>query len=142
MERYRRALTRSEAATSPDADDPRLRGRTYAVPFETVWQAMLALAKGDLKGWRLVAADGQRGHIRAEADALFGRAVVEVEIRIGLDANAQTRVDADAVVRARKRDFGASTRTLAAFFAALDDTLARDRGRRPDQPTPMATPAG
>ena len=39
-----RGLTQNRAETSPTAEDRRLRGRTYAIPFETVWSAALALA--------------------------------------------------------------------------------------------------
>jgi hypothetical protein len=48
-----RPTGRGFAATAPDSTDRRLRGRTYAVPFEHVWQAARSLAGGGLRGWTL-----------------------------------------------------------------------------------------
>ncbi|MFW6080173.1 MAG: hypothetical protein ACODAE_11165, partial [Gemmatimonadota bacterium] len=121
LDRCWRALTRTEASTSPTAEDPRLRGRTYAIPFEDVWQALVALTGGRLEGWRVSTADDQRGRLRAAAPVLFGRATAVVEVEVGLDENAQTRVDAYARVLDRRRDFGASVRCLDHLFTALDD---------------------
>lgn len=118
-----RMLRESAAATDPDAKDARLRGRTYAVPFDQVWRASLALADRDLTGWRVVEADDYDGVIRAEANARFPRSVADVTIRITLDANAQTRVDASARSRTPRGDWGASVRHLVQFFTALDRML-------------------
>ena len=108
------------AATAAAAPDPHLRGRTYAVPFERVWQAALALAGGRLRGWRVVDADDQEGVIRAEARRRFGRACDDVIVNIGLDADAQTRVDAVSSAREGWTDLGANARRLRRFFRALD----------------------
>lgn len=140
--RYWRAVTRNEAETSPSAQDRRLRGRTYPIPFEDVWQTLVTLVDGELRGWRLRSADDQRGRARAEADVLFGRAVAAVDVRIGLDEDGQTRVDASAAVSERRADFGASVRRLGALFRALDDALARDRAARSDAESRAADPAG
>lgn len=118
-----RMLRENAAATGPGAKDPRLRGRTYAVPFERVWRASLALADRELKGWRVVQADDCEGVIRAEATARFPRLVADVTIRITLDADAQTRVDASARSRTPRGDWGASVRLLDLFFTALDRML-------------------
>lgn len=118
-------LTRNAAATSPDHDDPRLRGRTYPVPFEQVWQAALHLAGGGLRGWRVLAHDDQRGTIQAEAHARFTGAVDDVYVRVYLDRDAQTRVDARGAARDAKRDFGRNTRRLGRFFRSLDEHLGR-----------------
>jgi len=117
-------LTKSGAATSPNAEDPRLRGRTYAIPFDVVWAAALAVADGGLPRWRLVEADDHEGVIRAESDTGLG-APSDIVITITLDANAQTRVDARAAYRGTRGDMGACTRRIARFFAALDRDLAR-----------------
>lgn len=120
-----RGLTESAAATSPDQDDARLRGRTYPIPFEQVWQAALHLAGGGLRGWQVLEQDDQRGTIRAEARARFGKAVDDVYVRIYLDRDAQTRVDARAGARDAKRDFGRNARRLRRFFRSLDERLGR-----------------
>lgn len=128
-------LTRNAAETGRDARDPRLRGRTYAVPFERVWTGALKLARGGLRGWRLVEADDLQGVIRAEATTLFLRAVDDVTIHISLDADAQTRVDARSASRKDRRDLGRNARRLDRFFRRLDRILAGRRGAAPPQPS-------
>lgn len=118
------ALTRNQAATAADHWDPRLRGRTYAIPFEQVWQAARALASGALRGWRLVDADDYEGVIIAEARTLVLRYVDDVTIRIYLDADAQTRVDVQSRSRKGSGDLGANARRIARFLRALDRAVA------------------
>ncbi|CAN5893357.1 hypothetical protein BH23GEM9_BH23GEM9_02500 [soil metagenome] len=113
------------AATAADAADPRLRSRTYAVPFEAVWRASLRLAGGGLRGWSTHSADDHDGVIRASASSLLG-GEHDIEIRIGLDADAQTVVDATATVRSG-RDFGRARRRLQRFLLALDRATAAPR---------------
>jgi uncharacterized protein (DUF1499 family) len=125
-----RALTRNVAETSPDADDPRLVGRTYAVPFEDVWQAAVALAIG-LPGWTLLVSDDREGRIVAEARTRFFRFVDNVSLHIRLDENGQTRVDARSVSRTGRADYGTNARRIGDFFRRLDERLA---GRAPRPP--------
>jgi hypothetical protein len=122
-----RAFTRTGAETSPESDDPRLLGRTYAVPFETVWQAALRLAGGGLPGWRIRSSDDLAGIINAEAKSRIRRRVSDVKIRISLDPNAQTRIDARSASREGRADLGANARRLHSFFRGLDEAVA---GRR------------
>ena len=117
------ALTRNQAATAPDHWDPRLRGRTYAIPFEQVWQAALALAKGGLRGFVLVDSDDYEGIINAEARTLVLRYTDDVRIRVYLDENAQTRVDVESRSRKGGADFGANARRTGRFLRALDRKL-------------------
>ncbi|MFW5947388.1 MAG: DUF1499 domain-containing protein [Gemmatimonadota bacterium] len=139
-----RGLTRNVAFTAPSAEDPRLRGRTYAIPFEDVWQASLYLVKGGLRRWELLEADDQEGVIRGAAHGPFGWLSSSITVRIVLDADAQTRIDALSASRTGRGDLGANARRLARFFAALDrrlaaaghDTGARPRGRRATLPEP------
>ena len=63
--RLRGALGDSVAQTDPTAPDPELRGRTYAVPFEDVWAAAIALANGGLRGCSLKRANDRDGIIIA-----------------------------------------------------------------------------
>ena len=112
--------------TTPQSSDRRLRGRTYAVPFEDVWQAALQLTGGGLFRWTRHDADDSEGVILASAKSLAG-AVHDIMVRVTLDENAQTRVDASAQARKPLTDFGRSRRRLGRFFRALDRTLARAR---------------
>ena len=116
-------LTRNVAFTSPTSEDPRLRGRTYAIPFETVWQACLSLAGGGLKRWEVLEHDDQEGLIRGRVRGRLSRFTSAVTIRIALDADAQTRVDGLAASQAGRGDLGTNARRLGRFFSSLDDKL-------------------
>jgi hypothetical protein len=118
---------RGRAATAAGAADARLRGRTYAIPFDTVWQAACTLAGGRLARWRIRHADDHSGVILADAAARIG-AGHDVVIRIGLDHDAQTRVDAAVTARKPGTDFGRAARRLHQFFVALDRSLAHGSG--------------
>lgn len=122
MSTARRA--RGDVETAADAADPTLRGRTYAIPFDDVWQAAVRLAGGRLRGWRLAESDDTEGVIRSETKRLTG-ALYDATIRITLDDDAQTRVDARVVARRPGRDFGTAVRMVRRFFRSLDRTLAR-----------------
>jgi hypothetical protein len=60
-------LYEKEANTDQRSDDPRLRGRTYTIRFEDVWQAAMRVCGGGLLGWSIGRADDQRGVIEALA---------------------------------------------------------------------------
>jgi hypothetical protein len=117
---------RGHAATDPDAADRDLRGRTYAVPFEIVWRAALRLASGTLRGWSVRRADDGDGVIEARVRGLVG-AVHDVTIRITLDADAQTRVDAEATAQRPGTDFGRAEARLRRLIQALDRAVAAAR---------------
>jgi hypothetical protein len=116
------------AQTSANAADPELRGRTYAIPFDAVWQATLRLAGGGLRGWTVIAADDTAGSVFATARGLTG-AMHDIGIEVILDDDAQTRVDARAAAR-RAPDLGRSRRRLLRFFRALDRGLQQLPRRR------------
>lgn len=137
LERVRRALTRNVAETRPDERDPRLRGRTYAIPFHEVWNTALRLADGELPRWRIVTADDQEGEIRAEATTRVFRFVDDVTIRMGLDRDGQTRVDLRSASRTGRIDFGTNARRIRRFCRALDTAL----GATPAHILPPAPPA-
>jgi hypothetical protein len=119
-----RGLWRNSARTVEAATIPSLSGRTYAIPFDSVWLAALDLARGGLPRWSLTEADDFEGVIRAEIAPASLRPATRITIRIGLGVNAQTRVDADAHAPDRRGDLGMSTRAIGQFFTALDRTLA------------------
>lgn len=120
--RLKRALTENRARTAPDHEDPSLRTRTYGVPFERVWRASLALAS-ERRGWTLVRTDDLQGLIEIEAQTPVFRFVDDVEIRIGLDRNAQTRVDVVSESRVGKADLGTNARRIRRFFKHLEQRL-------------------
>lgn len=124
-----RGLTENRAQTDPSSEDPRLLGRTYAIPFEAVWQAATQLASGGIKGWSLWVADDQAGKIEASTAPFFFLPAGDIRVRIGLDANAQTRVDVMSTSRTERGDFGRSRRAIGRFFERLDDVLEA----RPEQ---------
>jgi hypothetical protein len=124
-----RGLTENRAATDPSAEDPRLLGRTYAIPFENVWQAAKALASGGLKGWTLWVADDQEGLMEASLGQVMFLKAADVRIEIGLDENAQTRVDLSAVSRTERGDLGRSRRAVGRFLERLDKALDASPGQ-------------
>jgi hypothetical protein len=119
-----RGLTETQVETDPVAVDRRLRGRTYAIPFERVWAAATSLARGELRGWMLSSADDQEGVILGSAKPLLFGDPCDVRVEIGLDENAQTRVDARSSLEGKRGDLGRNRRTLGRFFRALDRSLA------------------
>jgi uncharacterized protein (DUF1499 family) len=118
------ALTENRAFTRPDHVDPRLRGRTYAVPFARVWEAALEIIGGSGR-WTVVEADARGGEIHAEARTLLWRFTDDVWIRISLDRDGQTRVDVASQSRVGKADLGTNARRIARFLHALDRRLRR-----------------
>ena len=116
-------LRGSHAATNVDAPDPALRGRTYAIPFETVWQAVVSLAGDGLRGWSIESADDQIGVLKAHALGGLLRPGIDVRVSIRLDHNAQTRVDLLARTRSGRHDLGRSRRLVAHFTERLDRKL-------------------
>lgn len=129
MRRLIRALTRNTAETDPRAPDPRLRGRTYAIPFEKVWRAALELADGGLPRWRVVASDDEEGTIHAESPTLVFRFVDDVHVHVRLDENGQTRVDLRSASRVGKGDLGRNPRTIGRFLDRLDQALDAGPGQ-------------
>ena len=114
----------TRVATGPANPDPLLGGRTYTIPFETVWQAALTLADGGLRGWRVVRADDVPGVIQAEVIPRWIGWTGDVLVDVGLDDEAQTRVDMVCSSRDATRDLGTSRRRVVRFFQELDRALA------------------
>ena len=125
--KVRKVLGDGAAETRPDASDPRLRGRTYSIPFERVWQASMAVLEQLNCAVRL--ANDRDGIIIAKASAFFPRRVDDVTVSIVLDNDAQTRVDMRSITREGKSDLGGNSRRVARFFEMLDRRLgASSRG--------------
>jgi hypothetical protein len=137
LEWLRRALTENRVETDPEHDDPALRGRTYAIPFSSVWREARSMASGELRGWTLVEGDEDRGLIRAESRTPVFRFVDDVEIRISLDENGQTRVDATSASRVGRGDLGKNRRRIRGFFRTLDRRLKAGPGQILDPTIPL-----
>jgi len=118
-----RGLTENRVETDPRSEDERLLGRTYAIPFENVWQAAKGLASGGLKGWTLWVADDQEGLMEASLRPFLFFKAADLRIEIGLDENAQTRVDLVAKARTERGDLGRCRRTVGRFLQRLDEAL-------------------
>lgn len=116
-------LTKNRAITHPKHDDPTLRGRTYAIPFSTVWKAAASLASGGLRGWTLVEADEDRGILKAESKTLLFRFLDDVDLRFSLDENGQTRVDMISASRKGGGDLGKNASRIRRFFRVLDKRI-------------------
>lgn len=115
--------------TSPDHADARLTGRTYAIPFEDVWQGALRII-GSRKRWTLDSADDQEGVIVASVKAIHTRFDSSVRLRIGLDDDGQTRVDAATDMPRAFADMGLNARRIAGFLRALDVEAQKEHERR------------
>jgi len=129
LARVLRELPGNEAATRPDHPHPGLRGRRYAIPFEQVWTAAVALVATAAR-WQLIDADDQAGVILAEARTRILKFIDDVEIRISLDADAQTRVDMASRSRVGKADLGTNARRIRHFLHRLDRRLNASPGLR------------
>lgn len=142
LERLRQALTRNRVETHPRHQDPGLRGRTYAVPFSRVWKEAEAMASGGLRGWTLLQADEDRGLIRAESATPVLRFMDDVEIRLSLDENGQTRVDMTSESRVGKGDLGKNARRVRSFFRTLDKRIGAGAGDILDPTIPIQRSLG
>lgn len=119
-----KALRENRAETDPAHADPRLRGRTYPVPFHAVWIACLENVRAEHR-WTLRLADDQAGIIRAEAVTRFFRITDDVTISVSLDDDAQTRVDMVSQSRTGRGDLGTNARRIARYFRQLDQSVSR-----------------
>ena len=129
MRRLIRALTRNRAYTAPDSPDRRLRGRAYTVPFAEVWGAALETARARPR-WSVTLADARGGVIEAEARTALWRFVDDVQVRVWLDDEGRTRVDATSASRVGAADLGTNARRIARFLHALDRRLLPRAGRK------------
>ena len=126
--RLARALTKYRAETDPWSEDPRLIGRTYAIPFEEVWRACMKFV-AERGRWSLLQADDLAGFIRVRCTTLVFRFEDNLEIRVGLDENALTRVDVRAGSKRSRTDLGMNARRVGRFFKNLDGLLGAGHGK-------------
>ena len=129
MTGFWRGLTDASVTTDPRADDARLRGRTYAIPFDRVWTAALDVVREGMRRWTLEGADDRTGVAEVAARTLVFRAVDDLRIRIGLDVNGQTRVDLAWASRSGRPGLGRGRRAIDHFCTRLDRALAATPGQ-------------
>jgi hypothetical protein len=129
LKEFLAGLRSSQATTDVEALHPALRGRTYAIPFETVWQGVVSLAGGGLRDWSIASADDQIGVVTAHARGGLLRPAIDVRISVRLDHNAQTRVDIFARTYGERHDLGRSRRLIARFTRQLDRKLHAQAGQ-------------
>lgn len=121
-------LVGNEASTDPEHSRASLRGRRYAIPFDLVWNGTLRLIERDRPRWEVTSTDDGEGVIDAEATTRVFGFVDDVRIRIGLDSDAQTRVDMRSASRVGWTDLGTNPRRIRKLLRDLDRELeARPR---------------
>ena len=126
--RLAKALTTNRAETDPWSDDPRLTGRTYAIPYEAVWRSCMTLVQ-KRSGWRILKSDDLAGFIRVRCTRRFFRLEDDLEIRIGLDEHGLTRVDLRSRSRTDAADLGVNARRVGRFSRRLDESLGAGQGK-------------
>ena len=126
--RLARALTTNRVETDPWSDDPRLVGRTYAIPFEAVWRSCIKLVR-ERAGWRMLQSDDLAGFIRVRCTTRLLRQEDDFEIRVGLDEHGLTRVDLRSRARSRRVDLSTIARRVGRFSASLDESLGAGDGK-------------
>ena len=126
-ERAGSATTRNRIETDPWSDDPRLLGRTYAIPFNQVWLACLELVT-TWNRWELLQTDDIEGLIQVRCTTAVFRFKDDIEIRVLLDENALTRVDLQSQSIKNRYDLGVNTRRIGRFLVRLDKLLGARKG--------------
>jgi hypothetical protein len=106
--------------TDPLSADPRLRGRTYAIPFDRIWTMACALADGGMPRWTVLLVDDEKGRIDAEATTLTLRLRDRVHVDVALDENGLTRVDVSVTPVRRWLNLGRGRRMVGRFLRRLD----------------------
>ena len=117
------AFREDRADTDPSSPDVRLAGRTYAIPFDHVWNAAVGVAKEGMRGWSVAGTDDLAGLIIASTITRIFDIRDDVKVRIRLDENGQTRVDVSSKSRTEKPSLGRHRRTIGRFLSRLDERL-------------------
>lgn len=117
------AIREERADTHPSSADLRLVGRTYAIPFEHVWNAAVGVANEGMRGWSVAGTDDLSGLIIASTITRIFNIRDDVRVRIRLDENGQTRVDMSSKSRSEKPSLGRHRRTIGRFLDRLDQRL-------------------
>lgn len=113
-----RELVDTRDPTGPD-------GRTYAVPFAGVWDAVAAEIRAQRR-WELVHADEERGLFTVVCRSFLRRRTDDLSIWIRLDDYGLTRLDVRAGARESGRATGANRRRVDDLLRAVDEALGPD----------------
>ncbi|MFQ5747156.1 MAG: DUF1499 domain-containing protein [Gemmatimonadota bacterium] len=97
-------------------------GRTYAVPFAEVWDALLRDV-GARRGWTLVHADEEMGLLTALCRSLRPHRPDDLSVWVALDENGLTRVEVRSAPRAPGGDLGVNRRRVLSLLARLDGAV-------------------
>lgn len=73
--------------------------------------------------WTAVDADERAGCLRAEARTAIFHFVDDVEVRVTLDADGQTRVDMSSISRVGPADLGTNRRRIRRYMRTLDASM-------------------
>jgi len=122
------AQATNRAETDPSSDDPRLLGRTYAIPFDAVWKGCLKLIN-ERSRWSVLQADDLVGFIRVRCTTMVFRFEDDLEIRIVLDEHGLTRVDVRSKARKARADLGLQARRVGRLFTRLDQLVGAGPGK-------------
>ncbi len=125
--RHMDTITQNQAETQQTNTDPSLRPRTYALPTETVFDAVRDLIV-TLPRWKEVQQDPSSGQIRAERKSRLFHFVDDVRIEIARTPSGGTAVHAFSQSRVGKWDFGQNARNIRTFLYALDEKIQSETG--------------
>lgn len=114
-----RWLTENEADTrAPDGPE----ARRLSVPWLQVWKTLEAeVAARDR--WTLVEADPREGRVQVECRSRVFGFVDDLTVRVRLDDDGLTRVDARSAARRGVGDLGANRRRIRRLMRALERRL-------------------
>jgi hypothetical protein len=114
-----------------DADRPRPidtrassgpEGRTYAVSFAAVWDAVAAEIDAQ-RGWELVHADEERGLFTVVCRSRLRRSTDDLSVWVRLDEYGLTRLDVRVGSRQGRPSPGSNERRVDALLQAVDEAL-------------------
>ena len=125
-------------ATDPWSEDPRLWGRTYAIPFGKVWEAARTISDGGVRGWTLIRDDDREGVIQAVSLTWPRKQLDEVTITVRLDENAQTRVDMRCRRAQGTPERRRHRRMIDRFLDRLDQAVQATAAQKVDPTCPPA----
>ena len=105
----------TRAPTGPD-------GRTYAVAFAAVWDAVAAEIDAQ-RGWELVHADEERGLFTVVCRSRLRRSTDDLSVWVRLDEYGLTRLDVRVGSRQGRPSPVSNERRIDALLRAVDQTL-------------------
>ncbi len=102
---------------------PIVRQRTYAIPFDDVWNAAVALVDGGMPRWSLEDSSDQAGFITGTSTTFALHHEDDIYVEIGLDTDAQTTVSLRILSRKKNRELSRNRRAITRFLKRLDQAV-------------------